>query len=318
MNLPHVVATAFQFRLPVSAWGAAVSLSLVTAAAVAGPLTVPNASFEAPVTPFVNTRINAWQKTPKPDWYQEVGGYYWDQLAGTFKNTPPGSVDSIDNCHGLQAAWIFAVPEIGFFQDYDSMAWNETVPSRAFDVTYNVGSAYTLTVAVIGGGGGMLPGVTLEMSLYFRDAASNQVTVAAQTITHSQALFSNTTHFVDCELKLPPVSASAPWAGRKLGIKLLSTVTHELEGGYWDVDNVRLVETPAPVLSGATLADGQFQLTLRGEPGLVFELLSAPDPRLPLAAWTCLATLTNVTGTTSFTDAATNLPLRFYRARQVP
>ena len=40
---------------------------------VGDTMVVPNASFESPLTPFVDTRIDSWQKTPKPFWYDESG-----------------------------------------------------------------------------------------------------------------------------------------------------------------------------------------------------------------------------------------------------
>src|SRR5439155_12475624 len=85
----------------------------------AGSISVPNNSFESPVTVFVDTHIDSWQKSAKPPWYDESGGYLWDQLTGTFKNTPTNSSDHIDNCDGNQAAWMFAVPEVAIFQDYN-------------------------------------------------------------------------------------------------------------------------------------------------------------------------------------------------------
>src|SRR5262245_57928385 len=105
---------------------------------------VPNASFESPSTTFVNINIDFWQKTSKPVGYDESGGFLWTQLTGAFKNTPSGSADHIDNCDGDQAAWLFAVPEVGLFQDYDSVDWNDPVPTHAFNATYRAGKAYRL------------------------------------------------------------------------------------------------------------------------------------------------------------------------------
>jgi hypothetical protein len=58
------------------------------------------------------------------------------------------------------------------------------------------------------------------------------------------------------------------------------------------------------------------QFTLQGESGRVLEVQASED--VGLTNWTILATLTNLTGTMAFTDPATNLPQRFYRARQLP
>jgi len=84
--------------------------------ALGASITVPNASFEFPApSPFFpySTILDNWQKTPKPDWYDDGGGLYlWEQLSGIFKNTPQGSSDHIVNCDGAHAAWLMAVPEV--------------------------------------------------------------------------------------------------------------------------------------------------------------------------------------------------------------
>ena len=68
-----------------------------------------------------------------------------------------------------------------------------------------------------------------------------------------------------------------------------------------------------PVFTG-----GQFSLTLQSNPGTHFEILGASDLSLPPSSWTSLVTLTNVTGTISFTNPATGLGQRFYMAHQLP
>jgi len=284
----------------------------------AGPISIPNGSFESPATVFVNTYIASWQKSAKPDWYVESGGYTWGQLTGVFKNTPTNSTDHIDNCDGNQAAWMFAVPEVALFQDYNSVDWSNATPTHAFNATFDVGKSYHLTVGVIGGGGNMLEGASLELSLYYRDAASNMVTVAATDISNSTAIFSNTTHLIDFTVDVPAVKAADAWAGQNIGAQLLSTVSSNLEGGYWDLDNVRLMAVQEPSLVAPTWTNGQFQFTLRSEPGLSFEILGATNLALPLSNWTSLATLTNTTGDVSFLETPVNFNRRFYLARQLP
>ena len=99
---------------------ACVSLAAGGTRLPAGPLLVPNGSFETPVTSYVSVNIDSWQKAPKPDWYVESGGFLWIYNVGLFKNTPTNSSDHIDNCDGNQAIWLFVVPEVALFQDYDS------------------------------------------------------------------------------------------------------------------------------------------------------------------------------------------------------
>ncbi len=284
----------------------------------AASIAVPNGSFESPSTTFVNTDIDSWQKAPKPDWYVESGGYTWDELTGVFMNTSATSADHIDNCDGNQAMWMFAVPDVGVFQDYNSIDWAHTTPTHDFNAAFEVGKSFRLTIGVIGGGGGMLAGASLAVSLYYRDAASNRVTVAAVNITNSTAIFSNNTHLIDFNVDLPPVQPGDAWAWQKIGIHMLSTVNSNLEGGYWDLDNVRLSSVLEPALLSPVRTNGQFQFTLRSEPGLRFEILAATNASLPLSNWTSLGALTNLTGAIPFSDTAANFNRRFYRARQLP
>jgi hypothetical protein len=270
------------------------------------------------VTTFVNTHVDSWQKVPKPDWYVESGGYTWDQLAGVFLNTPVGASDHIVNCDGSQALYMFAVPQVCIFQDYNSTDWSNSTPTHAFNATFDPGASYQLTVGVIGGGGNMMSGVTFELSLYYRDAASNQVVVAATSITNTTAVFSNTVTLIDFQVNVPTVQPTDAWAGQHIGIRLLSTVDFSLQGGYWDLDNVRLTATHQPAWSDAVWSGGQFALTLKSEPGLQFEVLVSSDPRMPISNWSSLGTVSNATGTVLFIDTTAGYGQRFYRARQLP
>jgi hypothetical protein len=115
---------------------------------------------------------------------------------------------------------------------------------------------------------------------------------------------------------VPPVKRTDPWADRGLGVRLLSTVGLELQGGWWELDNIRLTSIGQPVLTDVRVTDGELQLELVGEPGQQFDLLASADPGLPLKEWTLAATLTNETGRVIYTEPATNTGSRVYRARQ--
>jgi hypothetical protein len=286
----------------------------------AGPISVPNASFEAPVVSFPTPSIDSWQKTPTPEWYDEGGGgFLWSQLTGTFRNPPPSSPSNhIVNCDGLQAIWLFVVPEVCLFQDYDSMDWNDPEPSHAFDATYEPGKSYQLTVGIVGTGGGMQEGVTLDLSLYYRDAASNRIPVAVTTVTNTPDVFTSNTILVDFHVHVPVVKPGDAWAGKKIGIQFLSTVSLEMQGGYWDLDNVRLVSTQVPIFVNSTHANGAFQCTIESEPDLVFEIFASPDLLASPASWTSLGIVTNTTGAFAFVDSAPGFGQRYYQARQVP
>ncbi len=234
-------------------------------ATLAATITVPNGSFESPAPPPgfpVSPMINAWQETPQPAWFNpaDFGGMTWDQLSGVFPNPPPGDPSHIVNADGQQAAYLFAVPGVGLFQDYGSVAWNEAAPSHAFDATYEVGLGYELTVGVLAGPG-MAPGATLRLSFYYRDASDALVTVAARDVVFSEADFPTTTFLNDYQVSLPIVADGDAWAGQKIGVSLLATTPG---GSYWDVDNVRLVAIPEPgSLALLTLGAGALYLARR-------------------------------------------------------
>jgi hypothetical protein len=294
-----------------------VAISLATSQRLPGQVIfIPNGSFESPTTSFVSINIDNWQKTPKPADYIEGGGSLWTQLTGIFQNTPTNSSDHIDNCDGNQALWLFVVPEVGLFQDYGSVDWNDTAPTHAFNATYEVGKSYHLTVGVIGTGGQMLQGASLQLSLYYRDALSNMVTVAATGITNSSDIFSNNTHLIDFDVNVPIVKPLDAWAGQNIGIQFLSTVDTNLQGGYWDLDNVRLIAGPA--LINPVWTNGQFEAALRSSPGLNFEILASDNLGSPLSNWNSLGVVSNASGTIQFSDATANQSQRFYRARLLP
>jgi hypothetical protein len=304
----------------------AILCALGSGPAQAGTVNLPNASFESPlaptVFPYAFPDMDAWQKSPQPVWYDPAqnNDTPWEYLMGTFYNAPLAGT-YIDNCDGAQAAFLFAVPQSALFQDYDSVAGTNTVPSHAFDAKFNVNCAYQLKVGIIGGVDGYPPlyeGATLQLSLYYRDATSNMVTVAATTITNSAQLFPTNTHFVDFSVYLPGVRTNDAWAGQHIGVQIASTVGFDKANGYWDVDNVRLVETPLPILSSPVMRTNQISLRLQSQPGLRFEILGSTNLSLPLSNWTSLGTLTNLTGVGTFVDPTTSPNRRFYQARQLP
>ena len=288
-----------------------VALAAWTTPLRAATVNLPNASFESPATTFAYPQIDAWQQVPV--WYS--------QQTGVFLNQPPSDPTHIDNCDGAQGAFLFASNQVAILQDYDSIDWSNSAPTHAFAATYDVGKSYLLTVGVIGGTNLSIPmkeGTRLVLSLYYRDSDSNVVTVAATTITNSGTLFPNATNFVDFQVPVAMVKASDPRAGRHIGVQMLSSASPDLEGGYWDLDNVRLVSAAPTTLLDSTRNNGQFACTLQSEPGLRFEMLASTNLTLPLSNWTSLGTVTNLAGSVPFTDPTTNLTRRFYRARQLP
>jgi len=228
---------------------AAAVVSLGLSPVMAAPIPVPNGSFESQVAPqtypYVTTLIDSWQKAPKPAWFDEATfGVLWDQTAGLFQNTPVGMANHIDNMDGNQGLYMFTFPQVGLFQDYSTVDWNDPAPTHAFNSTFQLGMSYQLTVGVIGGLGGMTDGAGLQLSLYYRDAGNNLVTVGATPITYTTGSFPNANQFTDFSVTIPAVQAGDAWAGQNIGIGIVTT--SGTGAGYWDLDNVRLTVIPEP------------------------------------------------------------------------
>jgi hypothetical protein len=201
----------------------------------AGSIYIPNASFELPETVFVDVNVDSWQMPPTPWWYDESGGYSWSQLTGVFLNPAPAEPDHIDNCDANQAVWLFAVPQVELFQELTA--------------TFEVGQSYHLTVGIIGGGGNMKDDVPIEIRLYYRDAENSKVTAGATTFTyHFDTGYVR--HLNDVTLDIPQVTPADSWAGKNIGVQLISALTlADLDpdtgraGGYWALDNIRLTKS---------------------------------------------------------------------------
>lgn len=218
-----------------------------TVSACAVSIPVPNASFElqpAPSgPPFVNLFIDSWQKAPEPAYFNAaIGtpfGIPWFGTTGVFLDSNP-----YNNRTGSQAAYLLGFPQVSLSQDFNSS------PNHEFDARYEVGLSYTLTVGVFGKGT-LAPGSTLALRLYYLSDQNEPITVNSTTVTYSSEAFPvtppNPLNLVDYSVTVGPVTASDPWAGKYIGIRLEATNPIELStGGNWDVDNVRLEAIPEP------------------------------------------------------------------------
>jgi hypothetical protein len=270
--MTHFVQTfAPRNRTSVRTLALATSLaaSFLTAGTIqAQPIFVPNHSFNSPsapmVSPYVTTQVGSWQKPAKPayfDFVEQNYGIFWDQTTGIFFG--PGAYGNMD---GIQAAFVLAWPQAGIFQDYDTMDYNDPVPSHDFDASFEIGKSYTLTAGIYGKGFpgfNMTEGSMLGLSLYYRDGA-NQITVGAPTIiTYSSALFPGSGPFnlIDYSVFIPTVQASDAWADKHIGIRIESI--YGVGDGYWDIDNVRLTAVPEPGALGLMTLGGLLALRRR-------------------------------------------------------
>ena len=94
------------------------------------------------------------------------------------------------NATGNQGAYVWADPQVGIFQDYNSFSITQSDPTHAFNATFKPGHVYSLTAGITADPlFGPAPGATLQMSLYYRDASSNMVTVATTTVTNTTNVF---------------------------------------------------------------------------------------------------------------------------------
>jgi hypothetical protein len=106
------------------------------------------------------------------------------------------------------------------------------------------------------------------------------------------------------------------WSGNvSVGQAATSVVLKADDGaGHTALSNPFNVITALQLLSPQSAPGGQFQCTVSGALGQRLEILASTN----LLNWTSVTNLTNTTGTTLFTDPATSLVRRFYRAHQLP
>ena len=224
----HQIRSCHPIKWVLSLW---IGVALVNSGS-AQSILVPNGSFESPTPPqgFPATpQIDIWQKTAQPVGVPLPNGITWDQLSGVFPNTPPSSLSHIDNVTESQAAYLFAIPGVGL--------------SQTLTATFEVGKSYALSMGVLGGGG-ISEGSSLQLDLFYLDGANAMASVAVAPITFTTADFPNSTHLLDFQALSATVGANDPWAGKQIGVRLLSTFG--TGSGYWDVDNVRLFAVPEP------------------------------------------------------------------------
>jgi hypothetical protein len=242
-------------RITIGSALAAATICCLNQTVNAQPITVANHSFESQVVNpmfFVDNRIDHWQKTPQPGWFTPVGQLQsWDQTAGMFIGTPGFSSTPYSNLAGSQSAYIYSLPGAGIFQDNLSTDWNGAV--GGLNATFQPGYSYQFTLGVFGKS--MVENYSsLKMSIFYRDGA-NQVAVGTPTIvTFNSSTFDlsgPTYSLVDFTVATPIVQPGDAWAGKNIGISIVSDLA--TGAGYWDLDNVRLTAV-VPEPSACALA----------------------------------------------------------------
>lgn len=232
-------------------WRGILIFGCAAATAGAAPIFVPNASFETPVirvSPYARPDFTDWQEAPPPAWWSGLGytAEDWYNTTGVFYNVPDVST-TIDNVDGEQAAFLFATPGVEIYQDLEAK--------------YEAGLSLRLTVALQGGGMGMTVGNPLEIRLYYRDGLGERIVVGSVVATNTtDESLPHLRHLDDVTLDIPVVSPLDSWAGRNVGIQIVSPP--QASGGFWRLDNVRLEAIPEPasaaLLAAGLLAAGRF------------------------------------------------------------
>jgi len=192
----------------------------VNASDVAANIAIKNASFEAPA--IDPNSFPAWPAIE--DWLEpdlDTGS----QNTGVFANTATGSEDHIANADGRQLAFLGSQQGNALEQDLAAI--------------YRAGCEYRLTVAV--GVSAMFPPSdirpvdTIDLVLYYLDV-NQPMDIVRLTIG---ARGQSSTQLRDYTAVLATVRPGDAWAGKTIGVAIRATGA---AGGFWDLDNVRVVE----------------------------------------------------------------------------
>jgi hypothetical protein len=194
-------------------------------------LTIENASFESPAID-----VNGFPVLPWIDGWRE-----WDvdtlgsQNTGVFANGLEASLDHVVHTEGSQLVFLGS-------QTGNALEQDTSIP-------YRVGYAYELTIAVCGSGR-YPPLGALEVVLYYLDG-NEPVDIASDSISAEGI---SIRELVDFSLYLPVVEPNDAWADRPIGLAFRAAGE---PGGFWDLDNVRLVELLPVTL---VVANASFEL----------------------------------------------------------
>lgn len=193
----------------------------VGASGVTTSIPIENASFEAPaIDP------KAFPALPFADGWLEIDLDKGSQNTGVFANTAAGSPDSLVNADGKQLAFLGSQQGNALEQDLAAI--------------YQVGCEYRLTVGVSVSlrfpPASIKPADTIDLVLYYLDA-NEPVDITRLTIG---AEGQSSTRLQDYTVVLATVRPSDAWAGKPIGVAIRAMGA---AGGFWDLDNVRLVES---------------------------------------------------------------------------
>ena len=195
-----------------------------TIQAGADQIFIENSSFELPVID-----PNGYPAVPFAAGWTELDLDQYSSNTGVFLNTAPNSPDHIVNADGKQLAFLGSAEGNGFEQDLES--------------TYKTGCDYRFTVGLAISNAfppsQEEPVDTLELALYYRDSNDPNLTIDIATRTVDAAGLLST-QLQDFSLYLDTVPSDANYVNKNIGVAIRATGE---AGGFWDLDNVRLVES---------------------------------------------------------------------------
>jgi uncharacterized protein YlxP (DUF503 family) len=188
-------------------------------------LFIENASFEAPLIDPNNVygavpEVNGWTEI-------DIDPEGLSRNTGVFANTAEASGDHIVNADGNQLAFLCSQQGNALQQDLDAV--------------YKAGSDYRLTVAVCVSNWAPASD-PLDLVLYYRDVndPNNVVDIATKTVEPTGL---SSKLLQDFSVWLPTVNSGDAWADKTIGVAIRASGSPDIAGGFWDLDNVRLIET---------------------------------------------------------------------------
>ncbi len=202
------------------------------AGVLAGPINVPNASFELPAV--TRGEKNPFGALPfLDDWDETAIGLAdeMDQNTGVFLNPPFGEPGHVANADLERLAFLSSLTGNGVRQELaDSFT-----PGQTYLLTVGVATSLQFPVGA---------SEELEIALFYFDGGVEQV-VASTRATGGSVSSSTVTDF---SVVLPTVQPGDAWANQPIGILIRPAEddpSDELDEGFWDADNVRLIEADA-------------------------------------------------------------------------
>lgn len=240
------------------------AILLIMAPAQADSIPIPNNSFE---TPIIDPNTNPFLAIPfVASWTEEDIDTVDSLNTGTFHNTPLSSDDHLFNVDGDQLAFLGSMQGNAFWQ---------YLPQ-----TYQTGKSYRLTVGVCISMRFPPPeGTPLILALeYLPGADPNDVISVASVQAPAPPSTSRTVE--EFSVTLPAVQPTDPWVNKNISIAIRATGG---AGGFWDVDNVRLVEYPCtPEFTGDSFVD------LEDFAKMAAEWLSCNEPQTDVTGDGCV------------------------------